>query len=106
MSKERLPTPTIKIEKTEKSLFIYIETQRLIIRSLLEEDYEPHKKIIGNPVAMEKYATGEVQTDDTLIRERFNKWLKIWGEKDPFTRYSVFLKDKKEYIGRVTLEPD
>jgi RimJ/RimL family protein N-acetyltransferase len=77
-----------------------IETDRLILREMRDEDAEPLLAIFSDPIAMEYFG-------NTFGRERMNAWVQSNADhraKHGFSLLTVVLKDGGEVIGDCGLE--
>jgi len=79
-----------------------IETERLILRKMREEDAEALFSIFSDPVAMRYFGV-------TFDRPRMDKWVRDnldHEQQHGFSLLSVVLKDRGEVIGDCGLETD
>ena len=79
-----------------------IETERLILRKMIEEDAEAFFDIFSDPVAMRYFGV-------TFDRPRMDKWVRDNLEHEQqhgFSLLSVVLKNNSEVIGDCGLETD
>lgn len=67
-------------------LAVRIETPRLLIRSVTEDDIDNYFNLFSDPQVMEKFATGKPIIDKSLIENRIRGWVTRWQNKipDPF----------------------
>lgn len=79
-----------------------IETERLILRDMIEDDAEELLCIFSDPIAMKYFGV-------IFDRARMDKWVRSnldHQDKHGFSLYSVVLKDNSEVIGDCGLETD
>jgi RimJ/RimL family protein N-acetyltransferase len=79
-----------------------IETDRLMLRIMREEDTEPMFDIFSDPVAMRYFGV-------IFDRDRMNRWVQSNLEhhkEHGFSLYTVILKENGEIIGDCGLETD
>jgi len=91
----------IQFKTSESGLCITIETPRLIIRSVKNEDLDHYYDLFIDPQVMNKYASGKSQTDRSRIELRIQGWVHRWGNNDPFNGMAVFGKSLGEFMGHV-----
>lgn len=81
---------------------IMVETKRLTLRTMIENDAEPLLDIFSDPVAMQYFGV-------IFDRSRMEKWVESNLEHEKqhgFSLYSVVLKENGEVIGDCGLETD
>ena len=83
---------------TNGILHITLETERLIIRSVIPKDESDCIQLLGDPVVMKKFATG-VAYEAIKVKERLNIWTNGWKNHDPFGVYTMVEKKSGEFIG-------
>lgn len=88
--------------KTDDTLHISIETERLIIRSIITEDEKDCVKLLGDPIVMKKFATG-VPYEEKTVKARLEIWKNRWKDHDPFSVYAILEKNSKEFIGMIAI---
>lgn len=95
----------ISFTSDEFGLTVTIDTQRLHIESTKAsiEAYDRYAQLFGDKNVMEKYATGETKTRDQMVERIQNTWDKRCKEGDPYSAFSIFLKDTNVFIGHVIL---
>lgn len=79
-----------------------IETERLILRGMKEDDAEELLDIFSDPIAMQYFGV-------IFDRSRMDKWVRDnleHQDKYGFSLFSVLLKDNNEVIGDCGLETD
>lgn len=74
---------------------IILETKRLILREMVDEDFENLKKVISDPENMKYYPK---PYDDNGVRKWIN-WCKASYAKRGFGLWAVILKESGEMIG-------
>jgi len=88
--------------KTSDTLHINVETERLVVRSILSEDEKACITLLGDPIVMQKFATG-VPYDEKTVKDCFKIWKKRWEDHDPYSVYAISLKKSKEFVGIIAL---
>lgn len=82
-----------------------IETERLLIRSYQDEDFEDCVQLYGDKALIKYFDYGVVRNRDevkSLITEKTYGYSNI---KKPFGLFSIFLKDGMTFIGQIDLLP-
>lgn len=74
---------------------IILETPRLILREMTDDDFDALKKVISDPINMKYYK--EPYNDDGV--NRWISWCKTSYEKRGFGLWAVILKSTGEMIG-------
>jgi ribosomal-protein-alanine N-acetyltransferase len=87
---------------TKDNLHIQIKTERLVIRSTMQEDEENFAAMTADPIVMEKFGTG-VSWEEKNVKDRMSIWLKRWKDHDPYSAYSILDKKSGEFIGIITI---
>ena len=72
-----------------------LETKRLILREMTDDDFDALKKILSDPITMKYYP--KPYDDNGVLR--WIKWCKASYEKRDFGLWAVVLKDTGEMIG-------
>lgn len=91
----------INFNVNEGALNVSIETPRLFIRSVEACDIKNYLEIFSDAKAMSKYASGYPILDESIIRERVERWIEGWHHNDTFNGMAVFAKKPKVYIGHI-----
>jgi RimJ/RimL family protein N-acetyltransferase len=76
----------------EKGLHMYLETQRLIIRSWKDSDLQPYAQLVADPDVMKFIGDGTTQTSEQarhfiqtmMAREQDRGWI-LWAVEHKFT---------------------
>jgi RimJ/RimL family protein N-acetyltransferase len=79
-------------------LHISLETKRLIIRSITDEDEKAHIALLGDPKNMKTFWTGQTKAPEEA-RSNMKRRIGLWRNKDPFNLYSIIEKESRKYIG-------
>lgn len=96
----------VKIKDNNFALFIKIETNRLMIRSIMPEDEENCIKLFSSADVMRTFAGGK-PLESEYIKERFKSRIDDWEKHDPFNAYGIFIKEefdkfqKDEFVGLI-----
>lgn len=103
MSSAPLKPNELEIERSWDGVFhIKIETPRLIITSVTENDVDHyHKKLFGDAEVMESYSGGELK-NYWRVKSAIDVFTNIYKDGRPFSAMTVRLKDNS-FIGSVTL---
>jgi len=72
-----------------------LETKRLILRELNDDDFDSLKKVLSDPITMKFYPE---PYDDNGVR-KWIRWCKASYEKRGFGLWAVILKETGEIIG-------
>ena len=72
-----------------------LETERLLLREMTDDDFEALKKVISDPINMKYYQ--KPYDDEGVLR--WLKWCKESYQKYGFGLYAVILKETGEMIG-------
>lgn len=97
--------PSISFQRISNRLQIEIETERLLIRSYVETDFENCVLLYGNEINTRYFDYGKPRTRhevEKLIQERGNKYFFV-GE--PFGLFSIYSKKSMDFIGQIDLLP-
>jgi RimJ/RimL family protein N-acetyltransferase len=87
----------------EHNLSVTIETKRLELKSVVPEDFENYySKLYSCPEVMKSFAYG-VPLDSETTAERVEMWAHRWEQNDPFSAFSVRLKEEDTFAGQVSL---
>lgn len=95
----------ISYEKQSKSLKIKIETERLIARSYCNDDFNNYCSLLGDEKITLYFDHGKPRSKSEvhkLIREKGVKFFKAFK---PFGFFSLFEKEKMNFIGMFDLLP-
>lgn len=84
----------------KKGLFVTIETENLLIRSVLPQDLDECIRLWGDEKVMATFGNGEPIVD---IPERMPNWLRRWNNGNPFSPLSIFEKDTNKFLGNALL---
>lgn len=76
-------------------MIIILETKRLILREMDDNDFTPLKKVISDPINMKYYTS---PYDDEGVKRWIN-WCKYSYKKYGFGLWSVIFKETGEMIG-------
>ena len=87
----------LKIEKKQIGIQMkkILETKRLILRELNDDDFDSLKKVLSDPITMKFYLE---PYDDNGVR-KWIRWCKASYEKRGFGLWAVILKETGEMIG-------
>lgn len=97
--------PIISLHNDNSALKVEIETDRLYIRSYLEEDFENYVSLYGDTEITKYFDHGKPRSrleTEKLIEETGNKYFR---EGEPFGSFSIFDKKTMAFIGQVDLVP-
>lgn len=83
---------------TVDSLHITVETERLFIQSITDENEKDCIALFADPVVMSKYETG-FPVEEQKTKERLNRWKNRWKNHDPYSVYAIAEKNSGEFIG-------
>lgn len=95
------------ITNEQMGLYVSVETDRLFMRSVEEEDLNNCVSLFGNETVMERFAAGKTRTAAETV-ERINTWIQRRKEGSPFHAFAVFLKGgdgREQFIGIAALNP-
>lgn len=84
-----------------KALQVEIQTERLYLRSINENDYKYYLSTMQDPENMKNYGTGPRTAEEILQRTNFLS--SFWKNGNPFSAFAVFLKDTDTFIGDVLI---
>lgn len=87
------PVPIDLSIDSNQALTIAIHTQRLLIRSLEPRDLPAMIALLGDPVVMEKYATGTIRSPEQATA-RFQTLHSRWQTIDPYSGFAITLIDE------------
>lgn len=88
--------------ETNGILSINVETPRLIIRSITDNEEIDYIKLLGDPEVMKKFATGKPYGVEQ-VKELLKMWTDRWEAHNPFSGYAIFEKHSKKFIGVITI---
>ena len=80
---------------------VTLETERLILRKTLEEDYEPMFRNWANDERVTKYLTWPPYESAEQLRDSYHRYLIESQEKSDFYDWKIVLKDINEPIGSI-----
>jgi len=83
----------------------YITTPNLELIPSHYEDFQFYRDLTGNKENMRSCATGE-PWENELSDEWLNAWAARWDKKNPFSSFTVNLKDEDIKIGHVSFGTD
>lgn len=90
--------------ENKKGLRVTITTERLILKSVVEEDIPNLVRLFSDPDVMKRYAAGTPRDEQTTVRRVRDVWIPRWQDNDPRGAFAVFLKDDpRTMIGSVVL---
>lgn len=101
------PTPEF-LRRTDGSSEIAarIETPRLVIRSIVEDDFSHVFKLQSDPAVMAFVGAGGVR-DEGRVRRMFDFYRRYWMEGNPISAYTIFEKTEggdEKFCGMAALE--
>lgn len=88
--------------KMREILHVTVETERLLVQSITNENEKDCIDLLADPVAMSKFATG-VPLEEHKTKERLDTWIKRWQHHDPFSVYTIAEKKSGEFIGIIAI---
>lgn len=88
--------------KQADALSIYLETRRLIIRSIQQDDEHAFIKLFADPKVVEKFGTGKPFEEKVTVKN-FTVWQSRWKNQDPFSMYAITEKSSGEFVGAINL---
>jgi RimJ/RimL family protein N-acetyltransferase len=86
-------------------LQVRIETDRLLIRSYQEEDFEDCVLLYGDKELIKYFDYGVIRTRDEVKNLISEKTCNYFNKGRPFGLFSVFLKESMTFIGQMDLLP-
>ena len=105
ITEKSLSKPIISFQFTRDALTVSIETERLLILSYQENDFENCVNLYGDRL-ITKYFDHGVPRSRTEVKELiFEKTHKYFTRKHPYGLFSIFLKEKMLFIGQIDLLP-
>jgi RimJ/RimL family protein N-acetyltransferase len=81
---------------------VTIQTERLLLKSISREEVKYFETLFGDPIVMKMYGTGDVKTVE-YAQKRVNTLSARWENGDPFSCFSVWHKESKQFMGAVIL---
>jgi RimJ/RimL family protein N-acetyltransferase len=91
---------------TKENLLVTIQTERLILRSVIAQDTPDLMELFADSTVMRKFATGEPRSHSVTAQRIKDVWLPRWKKNDPRSPLAVFLRDDLIHpIGLVVLAP-
>jgi ribosomal-protein-alanine N-acetyltransferase len=87
-----------------KTLSIFIETPRLVLRSLLPEDDKACASLTSDPIVMEKFMAGTIWSAETY-QTFLQIWLTRWEKLNPYSAYVIVDKKQLAVIGIALIDP-
>jgi RimJ/RimL family protein N-acetyltransferase len=84
------------------ALTVTIDTKRLRLRSVEEEDLNAYASLFGDREVMEKFATGQTKTKEEVWKS-INTWVQRWRENDPYSGLAAFEKGTNKFVGHAVL---
>ncbi|MFA6119340.1 MAG: GNAT family N-acetyltransferase [Parachlamydiales bacterium] len=103
--KNSLYKTQINIEIDFSGLFITIETQRLLIRSYENEDFNDCISLYGDEKITKFFDHGKPRNGEEVKKIIDKKGRKYFLAGKPFGLFSIFLKDSMSFIGQIDLVP-
>jgi RimJ/RimL family protein N-acetyltransferase len=101
------PATKFVFEKSDKGLFAFMETERLIIRSLSDGDFDCVVRLQSNEEVMRFVGVGGAR-DEARIKEGFDSYRALWISGNPVSAYMIFQKkpdgSEGEFCGMAALE--
>src|SRR5437870_1964681 len=89
-----------KVEIYEKeSLLILAETKRLYIRSISLEDEGDYVALFKDKNVTEKYFANGKTREEKTTKDAVQRWVEQWKQQNPFSIYSLFKKETREFLG-------
>lgn len=90
--------------ENKKGLSVTISTDRLILKSVVEEDIPHLVKLFSDPKIMKCFASGKPREEQMTFERVKQVWIPRWQDNDPRSAFTVFLKnDPGTMIGSVIL---
>lgn len=90
--------------REEQGLFISLQTERLIIRSIIQDDCDSYESLFCDPEVMTTFRDGNPYDRDVLKYRLSEIWVKKWHDQNPFGFFSVF-GNEGNFLGCVVLNP-
>ena len=80
-----------------------IETERLALRPLSEQDFDAWADFLGDPQATRLLHTPDAVTDPELVRASLGRWIAMFD--DPVGMYTLIVRETGETAGFVGFVP-
>jgi Acetyltransferase (GNAT) domain len=88
----------VQFYKDNDPLKVTIETDRLSMRSITEEDSASYTSLLSGSDIVGKPKTAEE------IAGKINHWVALWKQKDPFSALTIFDSGTDEFLGYIMLD--
>jgi RimJ/RimL family protein N-acetyltransferase len=96
-------TAEVGFDETDEGLTVTIDTERLRLTSVKQEDDKQyHATLFGDVDVMKKFGTGDTRNPEQ-VTERVKGWADRWKKKIPFSSLAVRKQTDDNVIGQVVL---
>jgi ribosomal-protein-alanine N-acetyltransferase len=90
--------------ENRQGLRVTITTERLVLRSVVEDDIPDLVRLYADADVMRKFGAGTPKDEETTIKRVKDTWIPRWRDNDPRSAFVVYLKeDPKVIVGNVVL---
>lgn len=103
MTDENTPSATLSIEETDAGLEVTIDTERLHLVSVTEQQTAVYQALFTDKDVLKSFGTG-IPRKDEEIQQDVTTWSQRWKLNDPFSSLAVFMQESDDVIGQVVLE--
>src|SRR3569832_970372 len=96
---------SVQLHRTDKGLFVEIETTRLRVLSVNTNKYEPElRALYGDKEVNKLVGTGATLSAD-LVSQKVQRWINRWSANNPFSGYVVVERGTGDFVGQIILKP-
>src|SRR5688572_27604433 len=98
-------TTVLDFRHDQNGIYATIDTNRLHLRSINEDDLQNCHSLYSNPTVMGKFHDGKTRTLEQTTT-RVNNLAKRWINGDPFSGFAVFVKQdggREKFAGLAVL---
>jgi ribosomal-protein-alanine N-acetyltransferase len=100
-----LPRSNCSFRFKSNDLQVAIETERLLIHSYKDTDFEDCISLYGNEAIIKYFDHGKARTNHEVESLVYEKGSKYFSQGKPFGLFSIFHKETKVFIGQIDFLP-
>lgn len=97
--------PFISISIDSSTCFVEVVTERLVIRSCIEEDFNNCVLLYGDEKIVGYFDSGKTRCSSEVFALLKERAFKYFRNGKPFGLFSVFLRESETFIGQIDLLP-
>lgn len=96
---------SIQLNRTDKGLFVEIETMRLRIVSVNTDKYESQLIALYGDKEVNKLVGVGTTLNAELVSQKIQRWINRWSAHNPFSGYVVLERNTGDFVGQIILKP-